>query len=86
MTELLKHGNQGAPPSLSDMGILRHSTNSDLIQCLEKLSLAVSEVTAELGVAGSAIANMLPPKLCSTFVDYSEYVFLPYVIRQLGNT
>ena len=86
MTEFFKHKNQGAPPFLSDMGELRHNTKSDLIQCLENLSPAVGEYTAELRVDAkilddSVIVNMLPPKLCSTFVDYSEKVFLPYVIR-----
>ena len=86
MTEFLKHENEGAPPFLSDMREVRHNTKSDLIQCLVRLAPAVEEDTAEIRVNaktfdGSVIVNMLPPKLCSTFVDYSEKVFLPCVIR-----
>lgn len=86
MDEFFRHENQVAPPSLSDMGDLRHCTKSDLIGCVESLIIAVQNDTPEVDgkiLDGSVVVNMLPPKACSTFGEYAEKVFIPYVLRLL---
>ena len=91
MDEFFSNENQGSPPSLSDMGELRQCTKSDLIGCFDKLATSTAsvcgppEVDAKI-LDGSVIVNMLLPKSCSTFGDYAENVFLPYVLRNLQNT
>ena len=35
---------------------------------------------------GAAIVQMLAPKLATTFEDYVDNVFLPYILKQLENT
>ena len=37
LDEFFSHENQGAPPSLSDGGIIRQGSKSDLIPCMEKM-------------------------------------------------
>jgi len=55
---------------------------------LEKIATAedcdVPEVDAKI-LDGSVVVNMLLPKSCSTFGDYAEQVFLPYVLKNLQN-
>ena len=79
MDEFFRHENQGTPPSLSDMGELRHGTKSDLMSCLERLSTVsqneMPDVDAKI-VDGSVVVNMLQPKASSTFGDYAADVFL----------
>ena len=86
MDEFFRHENQGTPPSLSDMGELRHGTKSDLMSCLERLSTVpqneMPDVDAKI-VDGSVVVNMLQPKASSTFGDYAADVFLPYLIKLL---
>lgn len=89
MDELFSNENQGSPPSLSDMGKLRLCTKSALIECFDKLATSSEydppEVDAKI-LDGSVIVNLLPPKSCSTFDDYAEKVFLPYIHRNLQST
>ena len=86
MDEFFRHENQGTPPSLSDMGELRHGTKSDLMSCLERLSTVsqneMPDVDAKI-VDGSVVVNMLQPKASSTFGDYAADVVLPYLIKLL---
>lgn len=68
------------------MGDLRHCTKSDLIGCVESLIIAVQNDTPEVDAKildGSVVVNMLPPKACSTFGEYAEKVFIPYLLRLL---
>ena len=71
------HENQGAPPSLSDMGDLRQCIKSDLVKCFEKIATAedwdAPEVDAKI-LDGYVVVNMLLHKSCSTFGDYAEQV------------
>lgn len=88
MDEFFSHENQAEPPSLSDMGEMRHCTKSDLVGCLEKMIdtnsvQATPTVDAKI-LDGSVLVNMLLPKSCTTFEDYRERVFFPYLIKCLS--
>lgn len=89
MNEFFRHENQAAPPSLSDMGGLRHCTKSDLIGCVESLIVApqndAPDVDAKV-LDGSVVVNMLPPKACATFGEYAEKAFIPYLLKLLQNS
>ena len=81
------HENQSFPPSLSQYGKLRSGTKSDLLSCLEKNGPVQTQSPSveALLLDGAAIVNMLKPGASKTFQEYSETVFLPYVIKQLRN-
>ena len=84
MDEFFRHENQRCPPALSDMGLIRSCTKSDLLSCLDEYGPSTDEcpiVDAKI-IDGSAIVHMLPPKECRTFHDYSEKRFLPYIVRE----
>ena len=88
MDDFFRHKNQGAPPSLSDMGELRQCTKSDLLACFARLVPTqndLPEVDTNI-LDGSVIVNMLPPKSCSNFGEYSEKVSIPYLLRNLQTT
>ena len=68
------------------MGDLRHGIKSDLMSCVQRLSIVpqneMPDVDAKI-VDGSVVVNMLQPKASSTFGDYAADVFLPYLIKLL---
>ena len=81
------HENQSFPPSLSQYGQLRSGTKSDLLSCLEKICPAQAEMpnVDALLLDGAEILHMQKPGASKTFQEYSQYVFLPYVIGKLRN-
>ena len=87
LDKFFEHENQSCPPSLSDMGKLRHGTKSDLVDCLENLVAlddGVNRPTAEVIILdGAAVVNMLRPGAAKNFSEYATQVFLPYLSSQL---
>jgi hypothetical protein len=86
LDEFFRHENQSCPPSLSQNGQLRHGTKSDLLHCLTDVStIAASDtpVVDALLLDGAVIVNILKPGASSTFKEYADKVFLPYLSRQL---
>ena len=87
MDDFFRHETQPVPPSLSDMGDMRHCTKSDLINCLEKLlggnSIQTMPTVDAKILDGSVLVNMLLPKSSATFEQYKENVFLPYILKCL---
>ena len=81
------HENQSFTPSLSQYGKLRSGTKSDLLSCLERNGPAQAQKSSVEAVLldGAAVVNMLKPGASNTFQEYSETVFLPYLINQLRN-
>ena len=80
------HENQNYPPSLSQYGTLRSGNKSDLLFCLERLCPAKAEKPSVdvLLLDWAAIVNMLKPTgACKTFAEYSQFVFIPYITREL---
>ena len=81
------HKNQSFSPSLSQYGKIRSGTKSDLLSYLETNGQAQAQrpsVEAQR-LDGEAIVNILKPGASKTFQEYSETLFLPYVINQLRN-
>ena len=85
LDEFFRHENQAYPPSLSQFGQLRHGSKSDLLNPLDKMSEFETEspnVDANI-LDGAAIVNMLKPRFCKTFEDYSKQIFLPDIDNYL---
>jgi len=84
LDEFFGHENQSAPPSLSRDGNIRLGTKSDIVNILEKQVNSVdfkSECDAVV-FDGAAIVNILVPKISSTFDQYIEETFCPYILKQ----
>ena len=81
--DFFDHENQSYPPSISDSGNLRGGSKSDLIQCIAKLHCneEINTIPHSTCVVldGAAIVQMIQPKNCRTFLEYSENMFLPHL-------
>ena len=75
LEEFFKHENSPSPPALSCHGKMRTGQKSELITCVE-VSTAFERPSVD-----AALVNMLPPGKCKTFKEYTETVFLPYVVN-----
>ena len=85
LQDFFRHENQPWPPSLSQHGKLKQGNKADLISCLQgstEASADTPQVDAKI-FDGAVVAQMLHPKTASTFKDYIQTVFLPYVQGQL---
>jgi len=84
MPTFFKLENQVFPPSLSDSGKPRSTTNSDLMDLLpvDNASEPPSYFNA-LAIDGSALVHILPTTRISTFDECADCVFLPYLIKTL---
>ncbi|XP_014677523.1 PREDICTED: uncharacterized protein LOC106817375 [Priapulus caudatus] len=84
-----EHENHAWPPSLADHNAMRQGNKADLLRCLEPLAPrppTTPNVDVKI-VDGAALVHLLEPKhaatIVKTFKDYAEYVFIPYLLRQL---
>ena len=71
LDSFFEHENQACPPSISDMGQLRHGSKSDLMECLTKFSQPESihpGIDAKV-LDGDAIVHMVRPGACRTFEE-----------------
>ena len=89
LTEFFAHENHACPPSLSNMGNLRHGKKSDLVPCLQTTKpdkvVPDSDPVAEAEVLdGAALLHMLPPKDVKTnFNECAKCIFMPYIRQRL---
>ena len=85
LEEFFKFENQPWPPPLSETGQLRGGQKADLIKCLPNSSNQCSiQPTIDAAILdGAIIVQMLKPGTAQTFEDYFNYVFAPYIARQL---
>ena len=79
---------QSYPPSLSDFGKLHLSgANSDLLNFLEQPVLPEPPTSYDCRVLdGAAIVHCLPTAGVSSFADYAQTVFIPYLEQQFQST
>ena len=85
MMDLFSHEIQSYPPSLSDAGKLNLPKNkSDIINCIApEIQDEATPVDCRI-LDGPAIVHPLKPNTVSTFEDYVNVVFIPYLERQLS--
>ena len=86
LDEFFHHENQLYPPSLSQGGALRSGSKSELLDCLVPFHTEheMSDMSIECCVLdGAAIVQMVRPNCSSTFGDYKNKVFLPYICSLL---
>ena len=87
LEDFFKFENQPWPPSLSQLGQLRGGTKADLVTCLSVVSSQVMEQPSVDAIIldGAVVVQMLQPKAVSTFKEYFESVFAPYILRKLND-
>lgn len=85
LEEFFSHENQVYPPSLSDHGQLRPSTNkSDILDVLPNTTKqGTSPEASTVILDGAAIVHFLQPGTSGTFENYRAQVFYPYLMNQL---
>ena len=84
LEDFFKFENQPWPPSLSDLGKLKGGQKANLLTCLPQSDQTASPATADAVILdGAVIVQMLKPGLSVTFEDFSNDVFLPYVLKHL---
>lgn len=84
LEDFFRHENQQYPPSLSDFGKLRFGKKSDLLSCLESQQQPSPPSTFDTKVFdGAVIVHALPVLPATTFAEYADKVFLPYINSQL---
>ena len=75
------------PPSLSDFGKLHlPSTKSDLLRCLEQPEEPEPPLTYDCKVMDGAVVVHCLPTSVSTFDEYADKIFIPYLEKQLQST
>ena len=84
LAEFFAHEIQSFPPSLSDVGKLHlPSTKSDLLRCIEQPEQSEPPSTYDCKVMdGAVIVHSLPTNV-STFHDYADRIFIPYLEKQV---
>ena len=85
LEEFFKFENQPWTPSLSETGQLRGGQKGDLIKCLpNSSSQCTTPPTIDAAILdGAVIVQMLKRGTAQTFEDYFNYIFVPYIARQL---
>ncbi|KAL9954024.1 hypothetical protein ACROYT_G041512 [Oculina patagonica] len=86
LEEFFKHENQPYPPSLSEFGNLRFGKKSDLITCVNRESPPTPASYDVKVFDGAAIVHALPVSSVSTFSQYADSTFLPFLENQLKST
>ena len=75
------------PPTLSSAGHMHKGTKSEIVKCLEsevEFSTAPPIVDV-LILDGAFIVHMLKPGIMSTFKEYADQIFIPYILACLQN-
>ena len=85
LAEFFSHEIQSFPPSLSDFGKVHlPNTKPGLLQCLEQPGKSDPPSTYDCKVMdGAIIVHFLPTTRVSTFDEYADIVFIPYLEKQL---
>ena len=86
LEEFFKHENQPYPPSLSEFGQLRFGKKSDLIACVNRESPPPPESYDVKVFDGAAVVHALPVSSVSTFLEYADCTFLPFLQNHLRST
>ncbi len=88
LLEFFAHEIQAFPPSLSDLGKLYlPGTKSEILNCIEQPEVPAPPSMYDCTVLdGAVIVHILSTKAVSTFSEYAEQVFIPYLIDQLRSS
>ncbi|KAJ8043846.1 hypothetical protein HOLleu_11123 [Holothuria leucospilota] len=87
MNQFFQHENHPFPPSLSDNGRLRFAKKSDLLTKLEQTNQNDPPSSFDVKVLdGAAVVHLLSTNNVSTFDEYADKVFVPYIKAQLDNS
>ena len=82
LEDFFRHENQPYPPSLSQGGSLRSGNKSDLLECFAPLYSVhdITDMTVDCCILdGAVVVQMVRPQSGSTFREYKQKCFLPYL-------
>ena len=85
LDDFFKYENQPWPLSLAQLDKMRGGQKADLVKCLENLHQSDSDRPPHdaLIIDGAVAVQILSPKTASTFQEYSDTVFKPFLIKEL---
>ena len=84
LEDFFRDENQPWPPSLSDYGKLKGGEKANLLTCFPQSDQTATRATAdEVIFDGDVIVQMLKPGLAVTFEEFSNAVFVSYVLKHL---
>ncbi len=85
--EFFSHENQPTPPSLSDFGTIRIGKKSVLLSCFDTTHQPsqLSQFDCKI-LDGAAVVHFLKSETAVTFADYSNKIFIPYILQQFQDT
>ena len=84
MSEFFSHENHPFPPALADCGNMRSTKKSDLLTCMDNADHSEVPVQFDMvALDGAAVVHLLSTAGSTTFAEYAEGVFLPYIFQQL---
>ena len=85
LDDFFKYENQPWPLSLAQLDKMRGGQKVDLVKCLENLHQSDSDRQPHdaLIINGAVAVQILSPKTASTFQEYSDTVFKPFLIKEL---
>ena len=88
LREFFAHEIQVFPPSLSNLGKLYlPASKSEILNCIEQPEVPAPPSMYDCTVLdGAVIVHILSTKAMSTFNEYAEQVFIPYLIDQLQSS
>lgn len=86
--EFFSHEVHKYPPSISEYGRIRlPSSKSDLLKCFAQTGNATLPDHFDCKILdGAVIVHSLPITDATTFDQYAERVFIPHIVRQLGES
>ena len=82
LDNFFKYENQPWPPSLAQLDKMRGDQKADLVKCLENLHQSDSDRPPN----DALITDGAVAKTASTFQEYSDTVFKPFLIKELEST
>ena len=80
--DVFSHENCDCPPSLTSQGQMHRGTKSEIIKCLESEVPAVyTSPNVDVTILdGAFIVQSLRPGTISTFEEYADHLFIPYIL------
>ena len=84
LDEFFAHENMEYPPSLSNNGDINSGNKSDLLSCLEDVTISPdnNHQSTCIILDGAVIVQMLKPGSVKTFDQYANTTFIPYIVVQ----
>ncbi|ELU07992.1 hypothetical protein CAPTEDRAFT_216620 [Capitella teleta] len=86
LDEFFAHEIQASPPSLAQGGQMRATSKADILTCIYQNDVSTCYPTVDVLILdGAAVVHMLNPGPSTTFQQYVDCIFLPYIVNKISN-